>query len=81
MRLFAVGNKVKINPDVLLNPAVKSCHHLFQEALKLNMTGEIVAPDLKRTNGNAYWFRVKFHFFTAPLKEDHLILLSKEFGF
>ena len=76
--MFAVGNKVKVNPDLLEDPAVKANHHLFQEALKHNVTGEIIEPDAQRTNGNEYWFRVKFHFFTAPMKEDHMILLSKE---
>ena len=77
MSMFAIGDKVKINTAVLEDQTVKSNHHLFEEALKHNVTGEIVESDTQRTSGNAYWFRVKFHFFTAPLKEDHLVLLSK----
>lgn len=77
MSLFAVGDQVKINPDVLEDQSVKANHHLFQEALKHNVTGEIVGPYPERTNGTEYWFRVKYHFFTVPLKEDHMILLSK----
>lgn len=78
MSMFAAGNKVKINPAVLEDENVKANHHLFQEALKHNETGLVVVPDPQRTKGNDHWFRVKFHFFTAPLKEDHMILLSKE---
>ena len=77
MSMFAVGNQVKINPDVVDDLSVKSSHHLFQEAVKHNVTGEIIEPDLERTSGNEFWFRVKFHFFTAPMKEDQMILMSK----
>lgn len=78
MSMMQVGYKVKINPSVLEDGTVKANHHLFQEALKHNVTGEIVERDRERTKGNEYWFRVKFHFFTAPFKEDHMILLAKE---
>lgn len=78
MSMMQVGYNVKINPSVLEGGTVKANHHLFQEALKHNVTGEIIERDRERTNGNEFWFGVKFHFFTAPLKEGHMILLAKE---
>lgn len=71
-------NKVKINSAVLEDQSVQSNHRLFEEALRHNVTGVIIESDTNRTSGNEHWFRVKFHFFTAPLKEDLLILLVKE---
>lgn len=76
--MFAVGNKVKVNPSLFEDETIKINHHLFQEAAKHNATGVIVGRDEMRTKGTEYWFRVQFHFFTAPMKEDHMILLTKE---
>jgi len=78
MRVFALGNKVKINPTVVEDEATKINHHLFGEALKHNVTGEVVELDAKRSTAAEFWYGVKFHFFTPPLKEHQIVLLSKE---
>lgn len=78
MSMFAPGYKVKINPAVLEDLTVKVNHHLFQEAIKHNVTGVVVELDAPRSSATEFWYRVQFHYFTAPLKEDHLILQSKE---
>jgi hypothetical protein len=76
--MFRADNKVKINPEVLEDTSVKANHHLFQEALKHNVTGTVVELDQERSKPMAFWYRVKFHFFTAPLKENQIVLFTKE---
>lgn len=78
MNMFTTGNKVKLNPAVLEDQSVKTSHHFFQEALRYDLTGLVIEIDTKRSSTTEFWYRVQFHSFTAPLKEDHIILLSKE---
>jgi hypothetical protein len=73
MPLLKAGDTVKLNPAILEDLTLKQNHHMLSLMLKEDRAGIITQQDLKHSSPKAFFYWVKFSFFTIRLSEFHLL--------
>jgi hypothetical protein len=73
MTLFAKGDAVKLNPAVLQDETLKRNYHLLSRMLREDCPGSIQEQDIERSSPTAFYYWVKFTFFSIRPSEFHLM--------